>query len=209
MTIFRPGARPAAPHGYAPRPEPPMDWGTMGIGDETATATARLRLLKQEYATPGLRQPGPRTRSAPQPRPSEPADLGIIDHVRQAVQEIVAHTRAVAPDAGPAPADDAATYEWMRRETANLAPEQQMTRDAMLMRHSLQHAIAAGDEDAVRWEACPRCDCWGLLWRSEHQRVFCANSTCTDRRRRPSVWTLRQLAEDLVAAQNAMSAAAT
>jgi hypothetical protein len=186
-----------------------MDWGTMGIGDETSTATARLRLLRQEYATPGLRQPGPRTRSAPQPRPSEPADLGIIDHVAQAGREIVARTRELVPDAGPAPADDADKYEWMRRKTSNLAPEQLMTRDAMLMHHSLKHAIAAGDEDAVRWEACPLCDCWSLFWQRDYQRVYCANSECTDRWGQPSMWTLDQLAESLVAVENARSVAAT
>jgi hypothetical protein len=181
----------------------------MGMGDETATARARLRLLKTEYATPGLRQPGPRTRSAPQPRPSTPADLGIIDHVAQTVREIVTHTYAVAPDAGPAPADDAAKYDWMRQHTSNLAAEQQMARDAMLARHSLEHALAAGDETVIRREACPRCRCWGLFWRAAGQRAFCANSTCTDPSGRPSVWTLRQLAENRVAAQNARSVAAT
>lgn len=180
----------------------------MGM-DETATARARLRLLKTEYAAPGLRQPGPRTRSAPQPRPSTPADLSFVDYVAKAAREIVTHTQAVAPDAGPPPADDAAKYEWMRRETSHLAVEQQMVRDAMLIRHSLEHALEAGDEDVVRWEPCPRCDCWGLFWRDDQQRVFCANSTCADRRGWPSVWTLSQLAEDLVVARNARSVAAT
>jgi len=181
----------------------------MGTGDETATARARLRLLKQEYATPGLRQPGPRTRSAPHPPPSAPADLAIIDHVRQAAREIVTYTQSVAPDAGPAPADDADKYEWCRRETASLAPQQRMVRDAMLIRHGLEHALEAGDEAVIRQEACPRCRCWGLFWRAVQQVAFCANATCTDRRGRPSLWTLRQIAEARVVARNARSVAAT
>ncbi|CAM5493301.1 MULTISPECIES: hypothetical protein [Streptomyces] len=173
--------------------------------DETGTAKARLRLLRQEFTTPRAhRDPGPRT--APTSRP--PADLGIIDHMAAAVREVIDHTRAVAPTAGPAPTD-AAVYDWMQEHTAHLGAEQQTARDAMVIRHSFEHALAAGDADIIRWETCPRCACWGLFWQTPTTRAACANSKCVDAKGRPSVWTLAQLAEHRAAAQTARSRTAT
>ncbi|MFJ1993030.1 hypothetical protein [Streptomyces asiaticus] len=181
----------------------------MGDGEDRNTAAARLRLLRDEFTTPVVRRDlSPPSRSPHGPPPA-PANLDILDYMAACRDEVIEHTRTTAPAAGPAPTEPAAVYEWMHQHTAHLAPEQRMVRDAMVLRQGLEHALAMGDEDAIRWEACPRCACWGLFWREEEKRVFCANSKCEDRRGQPSMWTLAQLAERSVAARNTRSRTAT
>lgn len=184
----------------------------MGIGDEMATATARLAHLAQELANP--RTPRgistrPRNRD---PEPLPPIDLEIIDYVAAVVSEVAAYTRAVTPAAGPIPTTDAGIYDWMHEHTAHrLGAEQQMTRDAMIIRHGLEHALIGRDRDetVIRREQCPRCACWSLFWRATDERAGCANGRCLDELGQPSVWTLKQIAEHRLAAQNARSRTAT
>ncbi|WP_448333531.1 hypothetical protein [Streptomyces sp. DSM 41534] len=176
--------------------------------DETATAAARLRLLRDNARAPITPSTGPRSRTrGSESRP--PIDVAIIDHIAATYREVIAHTREIAPDAGPAPADEAAAYEWMAANTPHLTAEQQQTRDAMLLGHSLKHALALGDETVIRRIPCPQCACWSLFWRHTTRVAACVNRHCRDKRGRPSTWVLQQLAEHRVAAKIARSRTAT
>lgn len=164
-----------------------------GADDTTVTAERRMRLIRNEFTTRARStDPGPRTRA---PHSPSPIDLDILDHVTRSVAEIVTHTRAVAPDAGPAPADAAKVYAWMRDHTAHLDETRQRVRDTLVFRQSLEHAVRMGDEKAIRRERCPGCECWGLFWRAAAKRAVCVNRYCVDDMGRPSVWTLAQLAQ--------------
>ncbi|MFH8813084.1 hypothetical protein ACH4GZ_38795 [Streptomyces hygroscopicus] len=132
-----------------------------------------------------------------------------MDHIAATYREVIAETRAVAPDAGPAPADEAAVYEWMAASTTHLSAEQQLARDAMVLKQSLKHAIALGDVAVLRRVSCPRCACWSLFWRKEDRRVACFNRRCRDRHGLPSTWVLQQLALHQVTMKAARSRAAT
>ncbi|MGW5690297.1 hypothetical protein ACWEWX_04805 [Streptomyces asiaticus] len=181
----------------------------MGDGDKD-TAAARLRLL-QEATAPGItpRRPTGTRRTPPGSPPGAPIDLGMLDYMAACRNELVTHTRTQAPTAGAAPADTADLYEWMYQQTAHLAAEKQLVRDAMVIRQSLEHAIAAGDEDAVRYETCPACNCWSLLWKQARRAALCANRRCTDDNGLPHWWRLNQIAEHHVMAESSRSRAAT
>ena len=179
----------------------------MGTGDDRATTKARLRLLRQELTTtPGApREPG---RRAPEGRP--PVDVAIIDYLVEARREVVAHTRAVAPTAGPVPADETAVYDWAYQHTGQAPAQQRLILDAMVIRHGLKHALEAGDESVIRQEPCPGCNCWSLFWMRETRRAVCWNRNCPAAHGpRRSEWTLTQVAEHRAMAQNARSVAAT
>ena len=202
---------PAHAHSNPPRQSvttgPPMDWGTMGA-DETATAAARLRLLRAGTHAPPSPGPGPRSRNrTSESRP--PVDVAVIDHIAATYREVIAHTREIAPAAGPAPADEAAAYEWLAANTPHVSAEQQQARDAMILRHSLEHALALGDKAVIRRIPCPACHCWSLFWRRTSHVAVCVNRDCRDRHGQPSTWVLRQLAADRVAAKVARSRTAT
>ena len=179
----------------------------MGTGDDRATTKGRLRLLR-EPTTPGA--PRNTSRRAPSPNPRPPVDLAVLDYIAEARWEVVTTTHAVAPTAGPAPADEAAVYDWMYEHTGQAEAQQRLILDAMVIRHGLKHALKAGDVDAVRWEACPGCNCWSLFWMRETRRAVCWNRNCPAAPGpRRSEWTLAQVAEHRAAAQNARSVAAT
>jgi len=182
----------------------------MGADDTAHTAAARLRLLVNEFTTPrrtGGAAESPVPRQLPT-QPSTPVDLGMLDYVQRQIGEIIDHTRQAAPDAGPPPADVVDSYRWMRDHTAHAAPEQRLARDAMMERHSLEHALAMGDTSVIRRITCPRCHCWSLFWQSARRVAACVNRRCLDRGR-PSLWTLRQLAEYRVQKRAVASRTAT
>lgn len=184
----------------------------MGDGEYRETAAARLKLLRQEFTTPTRRsQPARRVPSSGPP--SAPVNLAIIDHMAACRHEVITHTRAAAPDASPAPDKAPDVYEWAYQETAHLAAEQQITRDAMVLRQSWEHAIAMGDGDEVhaivRRESCPACRCWTLFWRPARHAAVCANQNCADADGLPVVLELNQIALAYVTARNARSSAAT
>lgn len=168
------------------------------MGDDTTAAAARrMRLLTDDLARP---RSGPRDANRGQVRTSQPTHarppmhLGILDHVRRSVDEVITHTRAENPDAGPAPADPSQVYAWSRDRTAHCADEQQKVREAIVYRHSLEHSLRAGDEDVVRPIRCPNCQCLSLFWRARQQRVVCLYQRCSPDGV-PRVWTLAQLAQ--------------
>lgn len=175
---------------------------------DAAVARARLRLLTAEFTTPtsSRRTHG---RRAPTPAPREPVNLEILDHVTKSAREIVDYTRQAVPEASPPPATAEDIYNWMVRLTPHLDVERQMARDAIIHRQSLEHALAMGDKDVIRRETCPSCCCWSLFWRRGEEQAACVNRHCTDQLGRPSLWTLKQIAEHRVAAKYAARKTAT
>ncbi|MFD8516509.1 hypothetical protein ACFV27_36890 [Streptomyces antimycoticus] len=140
-------------------------------------------------------------------------NLAILDHMATRRHEVIAHTRAAAPDAAPAPKKAPDVYEWAYRETSHLATEQQVTRDAMALRHSWEHSLAMGDGDEVhaivRRESCPMCRCWTMFWQPARHAAVCVNQNCADTDGLPVVVELHQIALAYVTARSARSSAAT
>lgn len=187
----------------------------MGDGEVKDTAAARLRLLREEITVPaGTRRPQPARRTPPS-QPGAPIDLGILDYMAACRDELVTHTREAAPGAAGAPTEAADVYEWMYQQTAHIAREKRLARDAMVLRQSWEHALALGDERpvraAARWEPCPNptCGCWSLFYQPARRIVACVNGRCTNELGLPTVWELRQLAEVVIARRNSVTAAAT
>ena len=165
---------------------------------DTTTAAAGLRALQNDLTQPRTRSAGTPGRSATTVHPAAPIDLGLLDHIERHAGEVRAWTREVAPAAGPAPREADELYAWMGEHTASLDEGIARVRDAMLHRHKLSHALAAGNEKVIRRESCPGCGCWGLVWRATTRRAVCPVRSCRDARGRPSSWTVQQLAESAV-----------
>src|SRR5688572_11076352 len=87
------------------------DGDTMEQGDTSKdTAAARLRQLTQyfrEHPVTGPVEGHAASRSAP-----APLSLATLDHIHASVNEVVEHTHAANPKAGPAPARADAVYTW-------------------------------------------------------------------------------------------------
>lgn len=177
----------------------------MGPGDtDAATAAAGLRLIQHEFTT------RPRTgdtsgRTATRTTSPAPLDLGILDYLRAHVDEVITHTRAFAPDARAAP-HNADAYDWMRRQTAHLGDAQRLAGEAIVYRHTLEHALTAGEESVIRRHPCPGCGCWGLFWNQAARRASCVNRHCTTESGHPSTWTLAQIAHHHITAREIAAA---
>lgn len=127
-----------------------------------------------------------------------PLNLGLLDHMERHRVEAEQFAHTVNPGAGPAP-QGAALYAWLDAATANVDEQKRIARDAMERQHALANAIAAGDVNVIRRQACPRCLCWGLVWSREERAAVCLNAQCVDRAGRPSAWTLGRLGAAAVA----------
>jgi hypothetical protein len=194
----------------------------MSSGDTTEPAAARLRLLQDEFLTPGSARRDIRVTSSTEP--AAPLRLAIYDHIKATVDEIAdmtRHVRATAP-ATPRPAAAHLVYDWMVRETAHLDEHVQRARDALIYRQSLEHAILIGETGVIRRHPCPACDTWGLTWDRDRAGadqgdgatgprgvVVCLNRYCADDDGAASTWTLAQLADDHVARRIRTAARAT
>lgn len=182
-----------------------------GTGEtDAAAAAARLRLIETEFITP-RRHPGDAAARGTRPTHAPaPVDLGTLDYMRTAVDEVIAHTRTVAPHAGPAPADAPAVYGWMREHNAHAEhDEQRRAGEAIVYRQGLEHALAVGDETVVRRLPCPACGCWGLFWRPAARRAACVNRKCTDPTGGANTFSLAHLAQQHIAARNTAARRAT
>lgn len=191
----------------------------MGSGD-SHTAARRLRLLQREFTQPASRGPVPKAeytdaaRTSPphstaHSRADAPVNLAIVHHIGRSVAEVEEYTRALAPDAGPIPADPPRIYEWSRSNTPDLEPGKLAVREAMIYRQGLEHSIAMGDVKIVRPHPCPKCGCYGLFWQSTRQRAICVNGRCTDANGLAHAWSLARLARQHVAAQKMLKMNAT
>lgn len=197
----------------------------MSSGDTTESAAAMLRLLQDEFLTPG--SPRRDIRVAQSTEPAAPLRLAIYDHIKATGDEIAGLTeslRAAAPTT-PRPAEADRVYAWMVAETAHLEAEVQLARDAVIYRQGLEHAILMGETKVIRRHACPACDTWGLMWDRDRYTatgagpdeeptgprgaVVCLNRYCADDDGAATTWTLAQLAEDHVARRTRTAARAT
>lgn len=161
--------------------------------DTAADATSALRLLNSEELRHCPRT-GPAERTAHASTPGTPLNLGILDYITQARQDVVDHVRAVVPDPKPIPAQVEGLYDWYVEQTGDADEAQQAQRDTLLERHRLEHAIALGEYDTVCKEPCPRCGCWGLMWDTGARRALCSNRRCRTPGGMSSTWPLTRLA---------------
>lgn len=176
------------------------------------TTTEALQAAQQLHLIQGLKtQPArqaatglPRARSV---HASAPADLSVVDYIAGHVDEVVAHTRAVAPHAPPRPEQAARVYAWMCQATPDLEEYARRQQEALLYRHTLEHTLTLhGDTSVVRKHPCPACGCWSLMW--QRGEAVCVYSRCTEDGSR-RVWTLQQLAERHVASSTSSRRRAT
>lgn len=187
----------------------------MGVSEDKLNAAARLKLLRLEFTAhpSSSRSTVTPSRTSTGGPPPTPANVAVIDHMAESRNEMVAYTLTITPDAERAPAEAADVVDWVYQHTAHATRVQRMVRDAMMLRQSWEHALAAGDEKplraAARWEACPTCGCWSLFYQPARRVVACVNGRCTNELGLPTVWELRQLAEVVIARRNSVTAAAT
>ncbi|MFD3516298.1 hypothetical protein [Streptomyces sp. NPDC058657] len=167
------------------------------------TTTEAIKAGQQLHLIQGLKTQPTRRPSTGQPTSRSvhgpaPADLRVVDYIAGHVGEVVAYTQAVAPQAPPPPEQDGRVYAWMCEHTADVEEYARRQREALLYRHTLEHAIELhGDTHLIRKHPCPACGCWSLMW--QRGEAVCIYSRCTEDGTR-RVWTLQQLAERHVAA---------
>ncbi|MGV2914643.1 hypothetical protein [Streptomyces alfalfae] len=175
--------------------------------DIAAHAAVSMRLIEQDFKTP--RRTGNTGRHAPATTPRAPVDLGTVDYMARQVQEIVDYTKASAPNAPRPPAEAPDVYRWMGESTAHFQGEQQQTRDAIVYRQVLEHALQMGDESVIRRHPCPDCGCWGLFWRPASQRAACINRHCAGPGQPSHTFTLAQIAHRHIASRETTARRAT
>lgn len=183
----------------------------MGGHRYSTTAAQQLRALQAERERTGYQTaPTDGTRSSTHTSPAL-ADLVLSDHLEKTTRELVDRTYQAIPTAGLAPEEIDDLYAWSERAAQSLPRERRLVHDAMMLRQSLEHALLAGDDArvqaVVRFESCPRCECWGLYYSRVVRAVMCAVSRCTDRDGRPSNWSLQQISERRVAREAALHTA--
>ncbi|MFD9721047.1 hypothetical protein [Streptomyces sp. NPDC059076] len=135
--------------------------------------------------------------------------LDILDYIVKAEGEVIEHTRAEAPTAGPAPAAYEDILDWCREHTEELDEERQQARETLIYRQGLEHAIAMGDVTVVRRHPCPACGCWGLFWLASATRAVCVNRYCTNKAGLAHRWPLATLAHRHITAQKRLKSSAT
>lgn len=177
------------------------------LGDDTTAR--RLRLLEAEFTQHQQRGPDLTGRTATRAEAPAPIDLGVLDYMEAARAQVVKHTQAAAPDAGPYTGPLPGLYEWARERTADLDDERQQALETLICLQGLEHAIAMGDTSAVCKHPCPACGCYGLQWAAEMRRAVCTNGYCQDDDGLVYRWELKRLAYEYVAAKSALRSRAT
>ena len=178
------------------------------VGEDTDTAGNRLALLNAFYRQHPVT--GPTERSAPTATAKAPLNLAMVDHIDRSLREVVDHTRAANPEAGPLPDHLSGVYKWMRDSTEN-ADETVAQRTAVLeYRHRLEHAVRAGDAKVIRPHRCLECGTVGLFWQAASWRAVCVNRHCAaDNGGVSRSWTLSQLAHEHVVSKESLNECAT
>jgi hypothetical protein len=160
-------------------------------------AASALRLLNSE----DLRQNpecGPQERRAPSSTPAAPLNIGVVDYLARAVDEIVDCTVAVTAQPKPLPARLENVYDWCIENTADADDAQRRYRDTLIETHALENAIRLGEYNVVRPHPCPRCGSWGLFWDNPGNRARCTDVDCRTPDGLASSWTLARLAAQKV-----------
>lgn len=173
--------------------------GTIG-SDSTDSAGQLLAQLHRYFRQHPVTGPDGHSYISSKPKatavaPGLPFNARVVEHIDASVQEVVNHTRATNPDAGPLPDHVAAVYDWAREHTQHAPEDVQQRRDTVEYRHSLEHAITAGDHNVVRPHRCPDCGAPGLYWQEHLRKALCVNRHCA--RRNGGIhqqYTLAQLA---------------
>jgi hypothetical protein len=159
--------------------------GTTGSDgtDSAGQLLAQLHTFFRQHPTTG---PDGHSYISSEPRPTAiapglPFNARIVDHITDSVREVVDHTRAANPAAGPIPEHPAAVYDWAREHTEHAPEDVQQRRDTLEYRHSLEHAITAGDHSVIRRHRCPDCGAPGLYWQQQEAKAVCVNRHCARR----------------------------
>lgn len=191
----------------------------MGQADTADTAATRLHQLHEFFREPPVTGPEGHSYTAFQartPASASPAlcDMGVVEHIDAAVAEVVHHTRAINPDAGPLPDHVAGVYGWAREHTAHADEMAQQRRDTLEYRHYLEHSIRAGDNTVIRSHRCPDCGTLGLFWphgeRNIKAKASCVNRHCADANGGLSrSYSLDRLAFERVAVEKSLRECAT
>ena len=168
----------------------------MGHHTAAAAGTALRVLNSPELRPPPVQAPTQRRTTAT--TPPAPHNNGLLDYVTSHVDEVVTHTRQIAPDAEPFPLDVEDLYHWYERNTIGAAEADRLYRDHLMERHALEHAIALGDFDAVRPHTCPTCGSWGLFWDNPGKRARCSDRDCRTEDGTASSFSLARLAAQKV-----------
>ncbi|MFF8910566.1 hypothetical protein [Streptomyces olivaceoviridis] len=176
------------------------------------TAAARLHELAAYYREHPVT--GPVEGHTATVTAAAPLQLGTLDHIRAAVQEVADHTRTVNPDAGPLPRSAEDVYDWMRQHTQHADEVEQQRAEVIEYRQWLEHCLLAGDHETVhkrvRRQSCPECGCWTLIWMPEATRAVCTNTECVDRDGFSTTLSLSRLAHvHVTTRQNVRQARAT
>lgn len=176
----------------------------MGDSDSTthhtATAAARLRLLAATRLTPQPSAPDGPSRT-PGRHGAPPLNLGVLDQIARTADEIDTLLAAFGDTHPRTPHTAEGIYAHLDAACTRLGLDEHRARqrDALVIRQSLQHALAAGHEDAIRRHRCLDCRCWSLFWDTAEDTARCANRHCAERRGgRHAAFTLAQLAEHAV-----------
>lgn len=177
----------------------------MGTDD---TAADRLHTLRTQFLE-RPRHNGPSQRSATATVPGTPVDLTVVDHITTSVAELVEHTRAINPDAGPLPTEAEDVYAWYREHTRHAPDMVRQRGDVIVYRQRLEHAIAAGDTSVIRPHRCPACNTFGLSWEKDRQRVICMNRRCLTKAGTTRTWSLSRIAYEHVAGRKNLHVRAT
>lgn len=179
------------------------------MGDEsTDSAAARLRELNTYFRTHPVT--GPVEGRSPNATASVPVSLAVVDHIRACVREVVDHTLAANPKAGPVPAEVEAVYAWCRENTRESDETVQLRREIIEYRQGLEHALRAGDDKVIPPHRCPECRTFGLRWVVDQQAALCTNPDCVDRDGFSHTFALARLAfEHVTARKNLRQARAT
>ncbi|MFG2359449.1 hypothetical protein [Streptomyces sp. NPDC048521] len=159
----------------------------MGTTDSnTDGAASRLAQLHAYFREHPVNGPDGHSYISSEPRPTTvtpglPFNAGIVDHIQASVREVIDHTRAANPDAGPLPDHVHEVYAWAHQHTENAPEDVQQRRDTLEYRHRLEHAIAAGDYSVIRPHRCPDCGAPGLHWQEHLGVALCVNRHCARR----------------------------
>lgn len=187
--------------------------GTTSDSDtDGATAGQRLRLLSEMFREHPVTGPAGHSYVSSEPRatavvPALPYPSDVVEHIDRSVAEIVQHTRAVNPAAGPLPARVEGVYDWYVKNTRTAPAAEQRRRDTVVYRQQLEHAIAMGEYRVIPPHRCPSCRTFGLMWVQEVEKAVCTNTRCTTKGGRSNMWTLASLAYEHVAVRQDKSVA--
>ncbi|MFI0156149.1 hypothetical protein [Streptomyces lydicus] len=181
----------------------------MGDADTSTTAAAHMRTLREISSGTKRRGDiiGPSRGTKPVHAPA-PIDIDLLDHLIATRSEVINFVRRYNPDAGTAPINEA-IYQWMEESSEDLDDGRRMALEAIAYRQGLEHALRAGNRKAIRWPACPGCDCFGLSWNAALQKAACLNQRCLTDEGLQSTWDLRQVAQHYIATQARLRRTAT